>query len=324
MNEPLFMGVDGGGSALRAAIVDAELRPLATVTGAPVNPSIVGRDAAQMVIRDGIAQALRQARLQPQDIAAISIGVAGASNQHSAQWLAETVAPILPNSLLAPSSDLEIALVGALAQRHGILLLAGTGSAVYGAAPDGQQLQVGGWGYLLGDEGSGYWIGRQLLRHVVARFDEGAPSRDNGLYRRCLEQLGLSDARQITAWLYRAEEPPVARVAGLAELVLSFATNDEKSMTNDEKLMMNDEKLVMKLIKSAAGHLARQVEIMRSRLEFRNAPIAFAGGLLDNDNALSMLVAHRLGLPQRPAAQHPPVIGAALLAKEEWSLAKAI
>ena len=317
MKEPLFMGVDGGGSTLRVAIVNAELHVLATERGAPVNPSIIGREAAQMAIRNGIVDALGQARLQPQDITALSFGIAGASNLHSGEWLAETVGPALPESLLVPSSDLEIALVGALAQRHGILLLAGTGSAVYGVAPSGQQLQVGGWGYLLGDEGSGYWIGRELLRRVIASFDEGPSRGENALIRLCLEQLGLTEVRQIVAWLYRAEEPPVTRIAGLAELVLNMAANDSKSADCGGQWAMD-------VIKSAADHLVRQVEVMRARLEYMGAPIAFAGGLLDNDNVLSALVAHRLGLPERPEAKHPPVIGAALMAKMEWSLAKAI
>ena len=213
MNEPLFMGIDGGGSKLRITITDADLRSLASIERGPANPSVIGHDNARTLIRHEIADALRQARLQPQEIAAAAIGIAGASNLHSEDWLLETVEPALPDALIVPSSDLEIALVGSLGQRQGILLLAGTGSAVFGVAPGGRRLQIGGWGYLLGDEGSGYWIGSQLLRHIIARHDRGASTRDDALTRACMDVLGLTEPRELIAWLYRSKEAPATRVA---------------------------------------------------------------------------------------------------------------
>ena len=302
MDEPLFLGIDGGGSKLRITITDADLRPLASSESAPASPSVIGHDNARALVRHEIAGALRQARLQPRQIAAAGIGIAGASSLHSEDWLLETVTPALPDALLVPSSDLEIALVGSLGQRQGILLLAGTGSAVYGVAPGGRRLQIGGWGYLLGDEGSGYWIGSQLLRHIIARHDRGASSQDDALTRACMDALGLAEPRELIAWLYRSREAPATRIAGLAELVLG-ADGSEWAMT---------------CVESAAEQLARQVDLMRSRLDYESAPIAFAGGLLDNDNALSQRVTQRLGLPRRPVARHPPVLGAALLATMAW------
>lgn len=308
MNEPLFMGIDGGGTKLRIAVTDADLRSLASIESSAANPSVIGHDKARHHIRHEVAHALRQARLQPQDIAAAAIGIAGASNLHSEAWLLETVTPALPGALIVPSSDLEIALVGSLGQRQGILLLAGTGSAVYGVAPGGQRLQIGGWGYLLGDEGSGYWIGSQLLRHIIARHDRGASSEEDALTRACMDVLGLTDPRELIAWLYRSKEAPATRVAGLAELVLNEAA---------------DCRWAAVCVESAAEQLTRQVDLMRSRLDYENAPIAFAGGLLDNDNALSRRVTRRLGLPRRPMARHSPVIGAALLATTAWRARRA-
>ena len=303
VNEPLFMGIDGGGTKLRIAVTDADVRSLASIESSSANPSVIGHDKARALIRHEVAHALRQAGLQPRDIAAAGIGIAGASNLHSQDWLLETARPALPDALIVPSSDLEIALVGSLGRRQGILLLAGTGSAVYGVAPGGQRLQIGGWGYLLGDEGSGYWIGSQLLRHIIARHDQGASSEDDALTRACMDGLGLTDPRELIAWLYRSREAPATRIAGLAELVLNEAA---------------DCRWATVCVESAAEQLTRQVDLMRSRLDYENAPIAFAGGLLDNDNALSQRVTQRLGLPRRPMARHSPVIGAALLAAMAW------
>ena len=169
-----------------------------------------------------------------------------------------------------PSSDLEIALVGSLGQRQGILLLAGTGSAVYGVAPGGQRLQIGGWGYLLGDEGSGYWIGSQLLRHIIARHDQGASSKDDPLTCSCMEVLGLTEPRELTAWLYKSKEAPATRIASLAELVLN-------AVADCSHMAANGSKWATTCVESAAGQLTRQVDLMRSRLNYENAPLALAG-----------------------------------------------
>ena len=305
MGAPLFLGIDGGGSTLRIAVVDHELVSRCTVTESSANPNLIGHDAAQALIRCGVSQALASANVEPADIFAAAIGVAGASSTHSRDWLLQTLMPALPHCLLVPSSDLEIALVGALAQRCGILLLAGTGSAIYGISPDGEQLQIGGWGYLLGDEGSSYWIGRQLLRRVIAVYDSGAWFERDPLCCRCLDALSLEQPRELIAWLYRADEAPAARIASLARVVIGAASDGNQAAID--------------ILDSAAGLLAAQVAFMRERLEFAEAPLAFAGGLLDNDNCLSNLVAKQLGLDGRPVAKYPPVLGAALLAKMAWS-----
>ncbi len=307
MKNPLFMGIDGGGSTLRVVIVNADLVPLSAIQGESANPNLIGHDAAQTAIRSAMAAALQQAGLQPRDIAASAIGIAGASKLHSQDWLVQTVEPALRSSLLVPSSDLEIALVGALAQRHGILLLAGTGSAVFGVAESGQCLQIGGWGYLLGDEGSGFWIGLQLLLHITKVNDAGISILDNSLSKRCLETLGLTKPRDLIAWLYRGREAPAARVARLAAIGLEMATEGDE--------------LAVNILEAAVLELAGQADLMRSRLNWPDAPIAFAGGLLDNDNILSEMVAQQLGLTERPVAKYSPIVGAAMLAKMEWNLA---
>ncbi len=303
MSEALYAGIDGGGSKLRVTIVDSRLMPMALRSSGTANPSVIGRAQAQAHIRLIVRAALEQAGISPKHITAAGIGIAGASNMHSRDWLLETLSPILPSSHIVPSSDLEIALVGALGRRHGILLLAGTGSAAYGCSPDGNRLQIGGWGYLLGDEGSGYWLGIQLLRGIIAAHDQGIDLTELGAA--CLDELALAKARDLVGWLYRSNEAKTARVAELARLVLRLAQSGDCE--------------AKKLLRAAADHLAGQVELLRDRLDYPGAPIAFAGGLLDKDNVLSAAVARRLNLPERPTALHSPAIGAALLAQLEGS-----
>ena len=308
MNEPLFMGIDGGGSTLRIAIVNSELDELSSLMAGSVNPSVVGHDESRARIQRGVVAALDEASLQPERISSVGIGIAGASNLRGERWLLETLKPVLPLSHHVPSSDLEIALVGALAARHGILLLAGTGSGAYGVKPRSRSMRIGGWGYLLGDEGGSYWIGRELLRQVMRGYDLGLEANETALVRACLDELGLSQAQELIAWVYQSDATPAIRIGGLAPLVLARAEDGDKQ--------------AMRILRYASEYLADQVRTLRRRLDYAEAPIAFACGLLDNDNCLSEEVTGQLGLAERPVAKRRPVIGAAMLAKMEWSAAK--
>ena len=309
MNEKNFLGIDGGGSGLRVAIVDSAMRVICCVEASAANPNVIGPDEAQACIRDAVVQALSQAGRSPEDVGAAGIGVSGASQQHSREWLLTTLAPVLPISLIMPSSDLEIALVGALGQRQGVLILAGTGSAAFGIAPDGRSLQIGGWGYLLGDAGSGFWIGKQVLQSII-RKHENHPYANGETFastfdQRILAELNLSNPRQLIAWLYRGQRAPPVQLADLARLVLKLAETGNWQAQN--------------ILQRAALHLVAQAKLLMKQLAYQDAPVAFAGGLLNHSNFLSEEVARRLGLCERPAAIYPPVIGAALLAKMEWN-----
>jgi|GEM_PF-168297 len=309
MSRRYFMGIDGGGSTLRVVITDDELTRIANHQGTTANPNLIGHDVATQHIRDAVHITLQQANLLHDDISAVAIGIAGASNLHSEVWLKSVITPILPNSLLVPSSDLEIALVGALNQRHGVLVLSGTGSAIFGISLDGTVLQIGGWGYLLGDEGSGYWIGLQALKRIIQDdeeyYDEFVHFENSSLNRLILDHLKLSKPNDLIHWLYRTDDPPVTRVASVTRLIVEEAGNGNWDAIN--------------LLQSAAIQLAGKVDLMKRRLGYADAPIAFAGGLLENDNRLSQELTERLGLAFRPIAKYPPVMGGALLAQLEWT-----
>jgi len=299
----LFMGIDGGSSQLRIAIVAPDMRQLALHFRSAANPSNMGHSAARMHIQRSVQDALRHARLPADSISAVAAGIAGASAEHSRAWLLDTLHACLPQSQAIASSDLEIALVGALGQRHGILLLAGTGSAVYGAVA-GESLQIGGWGHLLGDEGGGYWLGMELLRYICAQHDDGQDLSRDALCQQALESLELPAARDIVTWLYHMHAP-VQRVAALAPLVLAAAAAGHPA--------------ARAILEGAADHLERQLRQVQRRLHASELPIAFAGGLLSHDTPLARAMVQRLALPQLPQSKYPPVIGAAYLAQEIWS-----
>lgn len=293
----LWLGIDGGGSTLRVIVIDDALRVVTQVHhDSAANPSTVGYETAQERVCAAIAEATGAVAGA---IAGVGIGIAGAAAYHSSEWLRAVVGATLPDVPVAPSSDYEIALVGARGVRKGIMLLSGTGSVAFGIDTTGRWVQLGGWGYLLGDEGSGYWIGLQAMKSVVLEWD-GLLSQPSQLPGRVREMLGLSSKEAVLHWTYGGASP-AAKIAQVAPVVLELAESGDA--------------YAREIVTRAAEHLAAMAEHLMGRLDVARDEIAFAGGLLSAENALSVALTARLRLAQRPQALYSPVFGAALLAK---------
>lgn len=292
------MGIDGGGSSLRVVITDSALKILAQSQDETANPSIIGHDLAAQRIQSTIQSALAQSGLSPAQITGVGIGIAGAAAAHSEAWLHQVVSAVLPESHIVPSSDFEIALVGAHGERRGVLLLAGTGSVAYGMNGEGQSAQVGGWGYLLGDEGGGYWISMRVLQHIAHTVD-GRATFSPDLTASILHFLGLQSPSDLLPFLYHPDKPPVRQVASLAPLIIEKA----------------DEPFLVQIVQVAAASLAHLAHTLIQRLQLDSPQIAFAGGLLETENALSRRVCQHLNLLSHPVPRYSPAVGAALLAR---------
>lgn len=294
----MYLGVDGGGSAVRVVVVDAALQVLSEATGPAANPSALGRDEAAQRIVAVVRAALASAGAAPEQVRAVGIGVAGADAAHAADWLRAVIAAAVPGAQAVPSSDYEIALVGGHGARRGLLLLAGTGSLAYGVNAAGAAALVGAWGYLLGDEGGGYWLGAQGLR-AVARMADGR-GRATALAPALLGALGLETARALVPWLYAA--PRVSDVARLAPLVLACAADGDA--------------VARGLVERAARELTLAARAVCCRLGLDVAALVFAGSLLAADTPLRVEVCRLLGISAPAPPRYPPVIGAALLARD--------
>jgi glucosamine kinase len=293
----LYIGIDGGASNLRVVIVDEQMQIQNTVQRGTANPRIIGQEQSAALIQDALREALAQVT---ESISGVGIGIAGASAVYARDWLHEVIHAVLPDVHVAAGSDYEIALVGANGIREGVLLLAGTGSVAFGVNAAGKSLQVGGWGYLLGDEGSGYWIGMQALQ-VVTKILDGQLQATSSLKQHIMDELKLSQSSDILAWVYGQKPTPVASMAQLSSLVLIEAQGGD---TQAQAIIME-----------AADHLVHLARTTMRQLDMIDAKIAFAGGLLESQNLLSAQVIEKLGLAENPQAKYPPMVGAALLAK---------
>jgi len=289
------MGIDGGGTHVRVVICTPELKVIAESDGKSVNPNAVGKDSAARELRRVIREALLKAGIVPNAIAAVGAGIAG--TQALQGWLEETLVPIFPKARIMTALDLEIALMGAFGERNGVIIVSGTGSAAYGINSAGETALVGGWGYLLGDEGSGYWIGLQLLRDYTRMLD--GVSKPRGWHVALASQIGGGTREYLVEWRYSRAQ--VSDVAALATIALE----------NEH------EPICRTILDSAAGHLGKSALAVIEQLRLPADRIAFAGGLLSTVTPLSERLRAFLKLPTFPAARHSASIGAVLLAREQ-------
>lgn len=169
MNE-WVVGFDCGGTSTRAIIVARDGRVLGLGAAGPANYLVVGVTAAVEAICTALAQAMGQAGCRTSDCAAAVVAMAGAGGS-VARALVEKLAAVLPARHILVDGDIMAALMGAFPRGTGLVVIAGTGSVAFGVAANGERVQVGGWGYILGDEGSGYAIGLEGLRRVLRYYD---------------------------------------------------------------------------------------------------------------------------------------------------------
>ncbi len=297
------IGIDGGGSTVRVVVVKPDLTVVGKSSGETVNPSVIGQEKAIQRIRDKIHEAISNAGLQAEDIDAISLGIAGTAKSYPKDWLREIAVAVTPQAHIVPASDYEIALVGAHGKPEGVLILAGTGSVAYGVNDKGESVQIGGWGYLLGDEGSGYWLGTEALKAITRAADGRSP--ETILSSVLLEKLDISEVQSLISWLYNPQVYRTPDVAKLAPLVLEQAANGDD--------------VAQEIVGRGADELANHVQTVIRRLNMENPPIAFTGGLLSKPNPLSDALCNRLQMENIPTPRYSPVIGATLLALQSLS-----
>lgn len=267
------LGVDAGGSSTRLAVVE-EGRVVDEWQDRPLNvllsPELTG-PLATMIRRAGVDRA--------------GIGLPGLRSVAQARRLAGTLAKET-GALVRATTDVDVALLGAFLGDPGIVVVAGTGSVAAGT--DGRRrMRAGGHGFLLGDEGSGYWIGQQALRAALrARDGLGPPTR-------LAEVVTGAWGCGLDAALARVYRHPVERnlLAGLAPLVAA-ETDPEAG----------------RILRAAAESLAGLAQALRDRLGA--LPVAAVGGVFGSAQVRRRF--EELVGPSAPLA--PPAVGAALLA----------
>ena len=298
--QKFVLAVDGGQSSTLALLADLNGTIIASGRGGPSNhynePG--GPQRLESALRDSTGQAVKAAGLDPEGIAHVCLGMSGIHPQ--AQVIAQTLFPAASVELL---HDAVTALAGASLAQPGVIVIAGTGAVAYGRLASGEEAQSGGWGYLIGDEGSGYWLGIEAMRAAVQASDgRGDPTT---LVGRIPKHLHLPDLRALHRKLY-AQEVSRSAVASLATVTADAARAGDA--------------VAVQLLARAGQELAQAALAVITRLGRLDSgqPIYHTGGvfragalILDSFEAM---VASRSPNSTVHAPAFSPAVGALLLA----------
>jgi N-acetylglucosamine kinase-like BadF-type ATPase len=216
------LGVDGGGTMTRCAVVDSEGIIHGVFKGGPSNPLTIGLDEALANIRKLIDNVSRKIELDFFD--SVCFGIAGTERASMRCSLLKGLSETRLGKVLLVS-DVKSAFTGAIPMGHGVVVVSGTGSIVYGLNVEGGEFRSGGWGWRVGDEGSSYSIGVECIRSVLKAFDGRGPS--TLLTSFLTEELNLDSIENIIDWVYRSNIRP-GEIASLAKLVGFAASNGDE------------------------------------------------------------------------------------------------
>jgi N-acetylglucosamine kinase-like BadF-type ATPase len=290
------IGVDAGGTKTVGLLADE--------SGAIVRSARAG--GANLVAEGelGVEKALYEVLTgldAPGPVAAICLGIAGVDRADNKELIHGVLARLgFRRAAVHVVNDAHVALVAGAPEGIGIVVVAGTGSIAYGVDRRGQTARAGGWGYLLADEGSAFWLGHAAVRQGVRGADGRGPQTT--LYDRICREVGVDHPSGLVAWFYDQEHTRT-RVAELAAVVQQAADDGDESARG--------------LLDQAAQHLARAARAVARQLEFDAAySLVLSGGAFRACPGLHARVEASLDLPAARVVklEAEPATGAVKLA----------
>lgn len=255
-----FCGVDGGGTRTTVICRTPEGQDIGKRTFGPFNLNSIGEESFRGILEEILSYigGLGTCR-------GLCIGASGVTNDNVRSVADSILAGRgIPYILLG---DFEIAHTGALGGKEGIVLVSGTGSVCYGRTADGRSAMGGGWGHLLGDQGSGYGLGRDALMAVARVFD--GYGEDTVLRDMVSDELGLDTPQKIVSYVYSNDKSAVAAVSPLVD-----------------RACRQGDPVARRIVEENARALSDVVIAVAGRLGFGETDVALLGGLMENPTFL--------------------------------------
>jgi len=299
-----YIGLDGGGTKTKCVVVDEQMNVLSELVGGPSNFLVFGVDNVTESLFDLITKSIKQAGIETSAIASVLLGTAGAGRKEDAERLENSFIQKanesnLPIKKFVVESDARIALEGAFSGKPGSILIAGTGSIMFGKDSQGNIHRVGGFGRILGDEGSGFHIGRSGLTAVAKQFDgRGETTKLTVLLK---EKFNITNSKELILAVYKDNFD----VATVAPLVIQAAEEGDF--------------VCKKIIQTEVAELLLHIESMKKLINEDELKISLIGGTITTDNFYARLFRNEANNIEGVQISEPelePALGAALLAKE--------
>jgi N-acetylglucosamine kinase-like BadF-type ATPase len=304
MKSGVVVGIDAGGTKTRAFAVDRAGEVVGRGAGGGGN--LLSSPDPQ----GSIGAALNEA-LGARSAEAVVLSAAGGDRKIDRERGREILARVAPaGAQLLVTHDALAALYAGNPAGCGVVLISGTGSIAYGRNEEGEEDRAGGWGYLIGDEGSAVWCGLEALRAIAHAVDgRGAATR---LVALLFQELGVAEFGDVLPFLYGRPHPAPAILAATRALAVASAEGDA---------------LASGILQRGAVALARAAAVVAIGLGLPGGPLYLAGGAFESLPVLQRLVRLELlgVLPQATVepVREEPAMGAARMAMQlVWSPAR--
>lgn len=303
-----FIGIDAGGSKTKAVLCRKDLTIVQSLTTDACNITSTGIENASEILINSISNLLDELSITIKDIASIGIGAAGAGRTELAERLKKVM---LEDDLFKSAgfqniiivTDAAIALEGAFDGNPGCMIIAGTGSIVFAKVRSGEIIRVGGFGKVIGDEGSGYSIGRKAI-NVLSRMLDGR-IKENTFTQRIKTEVNVESINSLIKKIYTENYD----LSSLAPIVIHLAESDAKEAQD--------------ILSEEADELIGHILAVVKRTNNPKIDLVFAGGLLQNENYYRFLLTEKIVKNFKEARIlepiYPPEIGAVLLAQNEFN-----
>ena len=300
-----FLGLDGGASGTECAVATGDGAIVGIGHAGPSNHILApgGRERARAAVAGAVGHALVAAGADALEFRAAQFGMTGITrDSEQTRVFAGVVAEVLKAAVVRIDNDAVIARAGALAGRPGVIVIAGTGSVAFGEDPSGRQARAGGWGYIFGDEGSGFAIGCGAVRAALHARD--GTGEATVLVERFSEAAAMPVA-EIPMAFYEGRIDR-SKIAALSRAV--FRAAEERDA------------VAIRLVEEAGAALARLVTAVIAQLRWPDGPVAVGpvGGVFEAGRTILRPLRDALA-PTAPAAvlvppRLAPAVGGVLLA----------
>ncbi len=268
----LFLGLDGGASSSKWCVINELGEKISEGKSGPVDGHIYRDESRVRLIK--LLREIRSTILS--EISAAHIGLTGSPESSEDQIeLKNCFKEFLGVSRLTIENDVYLGYRTTFGDQFGLFLYAGTGSIIVYRETDGRLNRIGGWGYLLGDEGAGYWIGREAIRETLRAMEEGQTSSLSALI---MEVSGGRSWDKIKRFVYSTSRE---NIASLAKPVLQAAESGSEEA----------KQVVVKAGMELSGLIKRAQQV----LDIDSYPIAFSGGIATASSILKEVIEKEIG-----------------------------
>lgn len=307
--ENLLLGVDGGGTSTVALLGSDDGVPIGKGEAGPSNAKAVGNAAARQALQAAIGAAFHSAGLEVGPVAVACLGLAGFDRPEDKQLLGDWAQTGHWAERLLLVNDGDLVVAAGTPEGWGVGVIAGTGSIAVARTPDGRKARAGGWGHLIGDEGSAYGTVLAALKKVARRADRRDPSTNepDPLTAHLCRALGISGPDQLVSALY-APGFHRSKIAALAPAVLTAADLDPS--------------IGLELLRPGGIELAQMAIAAAQAVGWNSGPLplALAGGFLLSSQIVGQALINDLrvhGFDPMSTPVTEPARGALVLARQE-------